>query len=152
MQLGETESYLCVASEFCTMNTYYFYNWGGEGSTVRLKEGLCRLRGGRKCVRGRRVPGMPSGVCVHRPSVQRGETRLQVYPRHLCRGPLEGMSCRHSVCYAGAKCWPSLAEEGFLGWGALGGHPLPCPCSQPCCGSILGSGELASPPRRSETP
>ena len=88
---------------------------------------------------------MPSGVCVHRPSIQRGEACWQVYPRHLCRGPLEGMSCRHSVCYAGAKCWPSLAEEGFLGWGALGGHPLPAPVPSPVMDPFWAQGSWLVP-------
>lgn len=38
-----------------------------------------------------------------------------------------------------------FAEEGLLGWGAFGGIPFPSPCSQPCCVSALGSGELAIP-------
>lgn len=103
------------------MNTYYFYNRGGKGSAVRLKEGLGE-EGSVKRAPGTRVP---SGVLVHRTSIPTAEAGLQVYPRLLCWGPLEGLPCPHALCRAHAECWPSLAEEGFLGWGVLEGIPSP---------------------------
>lgn len=59
MQLGEIESYLCVASEFVQGTRITFIIVGKKGYH-EVKEGLCRLRGGRKCVRGSQLPGVPS--------------------------------------------------------------------------------------------
>lgn len=126
MQLGEIESYLCVASEFCTRNTYYFYNRGGKGSTMRLKEGLCRLRGGRKCVRGRQLPGVPSGALIHGTSIRRR--------KHACRrilgvsagGPWRGCLVVTQCVVCRLNAGPPLRKRGFWGGGPLGASlPLP---------------------------
>lgn len=45
VELREMKSYLSVSSIFCTMSMYYFYNQRKKWSIVRLKEGLCRLKG-----------------------------------------------------------------------------------------------------------
>lgn len=80
------------------------------------------------------------------------EARLQAYPRRLCWGPLEGMSCRHAVCCVPAECWPSLAEEGFLGWGAFGGIPSPPPVPSPVVYPFWAQGSWLIPTRGSEMP
>ena len=98
-------------------------------------------------LRGRRVPGVPSGVLVHRTSIPTAEAGLQVYPRLLCWGPLEGLPCPPKLIFlavvwlpgvtgAGSNClhgdyWCSSPLSLASGKGAGLGRPLWSPAPIP---------------------
>lgn len=151
MQLGEIESYLCVASEFCTRNTYYFYNRGGKGSTMRLKEGLCRLRG-----EGSVWEGASYLACLQEPSstgpASDGGSTLAGVSSASLLGALGGdvLSSRSVLCAGWMLALP--CGRGASGVGGLWGHPFPSPVPSPVVYPFWAQGSWLIPTRGSEMP
>lgn len=98
----------------------------------------------------KRAPGTWRAFRSPRPQDQHSDcgSRLAGVPSASLLGALGGaaLSSRPVLC----TCWMLAlpCRRGVSGVGGVGGHPLPSPYSQPCCGSVLGSGELTNPPYR----